>query len=125
MPGIRVGTIATIWQNANGVDHIVIIHEALYFGDRMSSSLLCPNQLRDHGNIVDDVPRQYTASSTHSIYVPSDKLSIPLSLDGVLSGFSCRKPTWPEYNDASLPRCGADIFSQPQRTGSTTSSKSR
>ena len=82
MAGIQVGTVATIWQDANGDDYLVIIHEALYFGDRMSSSLLCPNQLRDHGNIVDDVPRQSKASSTHSIYVPSQTLRLPLSLDG-------------------------------------------
>ena len=75
------------------------MHEALYFGDELEHSLLNPNQLRDHGIRVDDVPRQFEKTSTHSIYVPGHDLTIPLTLEGIISGFDCQKPTWEEYEN--------------------------
>lgn len=78
------------------------MHEALYFGDELEHSLLNPNQIRDHGIRVDDVPRQFDKESTHSIYIPSSDLTIPLTLRGIISGFECQKPSWEEY--LSLPK---------------------
>ena len=60
-------------------------------------TLLNPNQLRANGVKVDDVPRQFVSSLSHSIYHPATKVQIPLSLDGISSGFVSRKPTWAEY----------------------------
>jgi hypothetical protein len=43
---ILIATVATAWDDPATVDVFVLyIHEALYFGDRMSHTLLCPNQL--------------------------------------------------------------------------------
>jgi hypothetical protein len=53
-------------------------------------SLFNPNQLRDNGITIDDVPWQFDRTSTHSIYIPEHELRIPLSLDGIISGFECR-----------------------------------
>ena len=97
---IPVATVATLWVHTEtGQPYILIVHEALYFGDRLQGrTLLCPNQLRLNGARVEDVPRQFDARSTHSIYLPKERISIPLTLDGVASGFESRKPTWEEYN---------------------------
>ncbi len=47
---------------------MLVLYKALYFGGRLHGSLLCPNQLRAAGNIVQDVPMQFDAtSSTQSV----------------------------------------------------------
>ena len=95
---VSIATVATMWIHPqNGQPYILIIHEALYFGDRVDVTLLNPNQLRANGVTVEDVPRQFDTKSSHSIYHPTAKLRIPLSLDGISSGFVSRKPTWSEY----------------------------
>ena len=36
---------------------------------------------------------------THSIFDPKSKIRIPLTIDGVASGFASRKPTLDEYEE--------------------------
>jgi hypothetical protein len=56
---VPIATVVTLWEAPNGEKLMLIIHEALYFGDRnKASTLLTPNQLRHNGLVVDDVPRQ-------------------------------------------------------------------
>jgi hypothetical protein len=62
LENIPIATVATAWDSSvDGSTIILIINEALYFGDRMNHSLLCPNKLRDFGLIVNDVPKSYDA----------------------------------------------------------------
>jgi hypothetical protein len=43
---VPIATVATAWDDpATGEVIVLYIHEALYFGDKMSHTLLCPNQL--------------------------------------------------------------------------------
>ena len=96
--GIHISTVAYLWEDPDsGKAYILIVHEALYFGDQLMNSLLNPNQIRDNGIGVDDVPRQFEKTSSHSIHIPEHDLTIPLTLNGVISGFECQKPTWEEY----------------------------
>ena len=61
----------------------------------MDVTLSNPNQLRANGIIVEDVPRQFDPKSLHLIYLPTAKLRISLSLDGILSsGFVSCTPIW-------------------------------
>jgi hypothetical protein len=65
-------------------------------GDHMENSLICPNQLRSNGLIVDECPRHLApldAPSSHSIFSPQEEMRIPLVLRGVTSGFQTRTPT--------------------------------
>lgn len=66
-------------------------------------SLLCVNQMRAHGVIVDDRPRQWPDEngciSTHSIYIPEADLRIPLRMHGVISYFDTRLPTQSEIQN--------------------------
>ena len=57
----------------------------------LPSSLICPNQLRANGLIVDDVPVRYKKDSTHSI--TAGNLVIPLSSKGYVSYFNVRSPS--------------------------------
>ena len=82
---------------------ILIFHQALYSED-METHLLNPFQMRERGIVVDDKPLQHTAPEdrtkiSHSIVDPESGLQIPLTLEGTMSGFTVRKPTWAEIWD--------------------------
>ncbi len=97
---VPVATVATAYDCPDtGKVYILEINKALYFGDRMNYTLLCPNQLRANGVQVHDCPKQFDASSRHSVYVPSNDLEIPLSMRGVISGFTTRRTTPDELED--------------------------
>ena len=97
---IDVATVATAYTSPeNGRTIILIINECLYFGDRMGHSLLNPNQLRNYGVLVRDVPLQFRESSTHSIYLPGPSLDLPLELEGVISFLETRRPTRQEMEE--------------------------
>ncbi len=78
-----------------GITYILVLGQALYFGDEVETSLLCPNQMRSSGVIVDDVPvhLSHDNSSTHSIIFPDEDMSIPLKLNGCFSYIPTRTPT--------------------------------
>jgi hypothetical protein len=100
---VPIATVATAYDcPATGRVYVLVINEALYIGDKMHHTLLCPNQLRVHGLKVDDCPKQYDKSSTHSIMVPDNNLTMPLSMRGVISGLTTRRPTEGEVDDVSL-----------------------
>ena len=74
---IPIASVATAWDNpVDGSTVILVVNEALYFGDRMPYSLLCPNQLRHNGVSVNDVPKFFNSTSSHSIcfQILKDKL---------------------------------------------------
>ena len=81
---------------------VLIINEALYFGESLTFSLLSPNQLRDNDVHVDERHRQHAPDSIFGIKVPSEHLAIPFDLDGVIAGFTTRQPTQAELDDVDL-----------------------
>jgi hypothetical protein len=96
---IPIATVATVWECPKTMEgFLLIINEALYFGKKLKVSLLCPNQLRNHGIQVNDTPKQFDKKSTHSIRTEKGQ-EIPLELDGVISYLQTRKPTIEEIHD--------------------------
>jgi len=81
---VPVATVATAYDQPSLQETIILIfHEALYFGDSMEHSLLCPMQLRHNGIKVDQSPRQYDPASIHGLLVPQEEeedLYIPFAL---------------------------------------------
>lgn len=74
--------------------YILYFHESLYIAE-LENNLLCRNQLRSNGVIVNDVPLQFVpkpqrTTSSHTITI--EDLRIPLHLRGVISYFNARKP---------------------------------
>ena len=88
-----------------GETYLLYFHQALHL-PMMEKSLLNPNQMREAGIIVNDVPLKFIkqeqrTSEPHSLVVPinddnGNTLTIPLELKGVISGFTVRKPSWEE-----------------------------
>jgi hypothetical protein len=104
LENIPVATCGTAYDDpATGEVLLLVFGQALFFGQRIKGSLIPPNQMRDNGLIVSDVPRQFDRHSPHSIVVQDDddrELTIPLQLQGVISGFTGRKPTKKEIRTA-------------------------
>ena len=97
-----ITSMATVWTNPqDGQPYLLVINEGIYCGDSVRHSLLTPNQLRANGVIVNDCPKQFDQSSTHSLSIPGHDLTIPLELSGVISSFETHKPTPEELH--SLP----------------------
>ena len=52
---VPITTVLMIWESpTTGEIWMFVIHEALYFGDQLEESLLCPNQLWAVGNNDED-----------------------------------------------------------------------
>ena len=67
---IPIATVATAYDCPNlSATFVLIINEALYFGESLTFSLLFPNQLRDHDVLVDKWHRQHAFDSIFGIHV--------------------------------------------------------
>lgn len=102
---IPIGTVIyAVEDPKDGRTVLLVMHEQLIFGDRLETSLINPNQLRNFGLTVSDTPRQFDRNSTHSISVPRGEnetpLRVPLEMKGIISYFHVRKPT-----PAELEQC--------------------
>ena len=75
--------------------------------------LICPNQVRANGIKVEDVLRQFDPLSSHSIFDPKSKVRIPLTIEGVASGFVSRKPTLDEYEEYVLIELTSPMMWEP------------
>ena len=94
MKGIPIVTALTAYDIPNTTETILLVlNEALYFGNKLLHTLLTPNQMRAAGLVVQDIPRQFDPNSTHSIYLPGSEIVLPLELDGIISFFCTRQPT--------------------------------
>ena len=90
---VPIASVATAWDSPeDGRTLLLIINEALYFGDRMNHTLLCPNQLRYNGIQVHDTPKAFDPKSPHAIIIPG-QAHLPLHLHGVISFLETRKAT--------------------------------
>ena len=83
--------------------YLLIYHQALRVPG-MEVHLLNPFQMREQGLTVNDIPLQQLdkesrTKHSHSIVHQEPDLHIPLSIQGTMSGFTVRKPTWDEVND--------------------------
>jgi hypothetical protein len=70
--------------------YILIIHQALYFRDKLENNLLNPFQCRLNGVGINECPRILDPSindDSHSILFPNEDLKIPLQLNGIVSYF--------------------------------------
>ncbi|MGH3053399.1 MAG: hypothetical protein ACRDL7_00290, partial [Gaiellaceae bacterium] len=99
VPIVKAGTAYD--DRATGITYILVLNQALYFGERLKHTLLCPNQIRANDVVVDDVPRHLSEGqrSTHSIYFPREKIRIQLHMHGCISYIPTRTPTTDEIEN--------------------------
>ena len=109
---VPIGTVATAYTDPDmGETYILVIAEALYFGNQINVTLLNPNQMRNNGVKVENVPVQYDKKSGHCIQ--ADGLNIPLKMNGVISYFDSRYPSEEELENCTRIYLTADIPWEP------------
>jgi hypothetical protein len=100
MKDVPIASVVTVFDDPRtGTAIFLVIHEALYFGTAIKQTLLCANQMQANGLDVHDVPRQFDQESLHSVVIPQHDLTIPLSMEGVISYLPTRKPTQEEMTE--------------------------
>jgi hypothetical protein len=88
---VKIASVVMVYDDPKTGDSIyLVLHEALYFGDKLPQTLLNPNQLQYAGNHVYDVPQHFDPYSKHAVVIPKFDLGLPMGLDGVI----CYLPTW-------------------------------
>ena len=78
-----------------GPTYILKVNQALDFTGSMTNSLLCTNQVRANGLIVDDIPPAFDrlGNSTFSIYDLDKQIRLPLQNKGPIPHLNVRYPT--------------------------------
>jgi hypothetical protein len=102
MEKVPVARVATAYDHpSTGETFILVFGQSLYLGDKLEHALICPNQARLNGVVVDDIPKHlsHDGSSTHSIYFPDENGCLPLCLRGVISYLPTRYPSYGEINN--------------------------
>ena len=95
MTGIRTVNASFAHDTTDGRTYILNVNNALDFSTTMENSLLCPNQSRINGVIIDDVPSflDHRKLSTHSITFPQHDIVLPLDMVGPISYLPVRYPS--------------------------------
>jgi hypothetical protein len=96
---VPIVTAATAYDDkVAGTTYILILGQSIYMADTMNFTLLCLNQMRKNGIIVNDCPKHLAppnSQSTHSLICSEEdqEIHIKLHLNGVTSFFETRIPT--------------------------------
>ena len=95
-----------------GTSHILVIRNALHV-PTMTNNLIPPFVMREAGVIVNERPKIHSDEPSiedHSLYFPEEDFRIPLSLNGIFSGFVTSKP-----DAATLQQCDEVYMLTPTR----------
>ena len=95
MEEIHTVNAAFAHDTNDGRMFVLHVNNALDFTSSVKSSILCTNQARSNGIIVDDAPNMVDVkeSSTHSIVFPNEEINLPLSIHGPVSYLPVRYPS--------------------------------
>ena len=70
--------MATAYKDSDGVTYILVINEAMYFGQEMDHSLINPNQIRHFGIPVSD----NAYDGTQDLGIDHEEVFIPFETQG-------------------------------------------
>lgn len=92
---VPIAKVATVYDHPlTGETLILIFGQALYLGDQLEHTLICPNQAHYNNIIIDDAPIHLS-----HIYFPDDNIRLPLQLRGIISYIDSQFPTKHEINN--------------------------
>ena len=98
--GVPVVTAVTACDDPiSGETHLLIFHQALWFGDKMTHSLISSFQVRSNGITLNENP--FDQSTPLGITDPDTGLHVPLEMRGPFAGIRTRVPDLEEV--ASCP----------------------
>ena len=93
---VPIVTACTAYDDPlSGNTTILIFHQALWFGNQLEGSLICPNQVRSHGISFCDDP--YDPHRPLGITTSDNDQHITFDVTNGMVGILTRVPTWEEY----------------------------
>ena len=97
MENLPLANVLYACATQDGETFILRVNIAIYLGDQMEDSLLCPNQCRENGVLIDTRPSIYCNSeSAATMECPERNLRIPIRHHGPLPFIPVRRPTMNE-----------------------------
>ena len=102
MTGIDMVNVAYKYENCEGDQYILEVNQCLNFTDTMTHSILCTNQVRHSGIVVNDVPKVCDPRSSQNIIINKDNVTMPIEMNGPIPYIPVSKPTWNDLEN--LPR---------------------
>ena len=98
---VKIVNVAYAYDHKDGLTYIIILNHCLDFTRDMNDSLFSTNQVREHGIIVDDVPRCYDVEGTsrQAIVIPEKNITLPLEQNGPTLHLPVRYPTQAELDE--------------------------
>ena len=95
MTNVPIVTGGTAWtDDTDNTTYILLFHEALYYGTKLSHSLINPNQIRHFGIGFWDNPYD----ENHPLSIEHENINIPLQYEGTKLTFTSRAPTREELH---------------------------
>ena len=118
MKNVRVCSAAFAYDKSDGETIILRINQCLDYSEAMNHSLLCTNQVRSNGIIVDDTPQMIDvlSKSQQAIIISNHDLSITIKTKGPVPFIPVHRPTENELkyceciNLTSEERWEPDLF---------------
>lgn len=98
------------YDDENGKTFLLQINNAIYLGENMEHSLLCPNQCEDNNIRIDIRPKLYYPNSptASTIFCSEQNLSIPVQHHGPLPFIQVRRPTGEEILTCDIVKLTSD-----------------
>lgn len=98
LDNIPIVNCSFAYDNEKGQTFLLQINNAIYLGDNMDHSLLCPNQCENNGIRIDLRPKKYypESISASTMFCGEHNLSIPIQHEGPLPYIQVRRPTGEE-----------------------------
>jgi hypothetical protein len=100
MCNVKFANACFAYDSPDGQTYILHHYYGLDFTDNMEDSILCTNQTRASGIIVDDVPKCFDVrgTTTQSLIFPQENISLPLLLHNSIAYLPVRYPTDDDMN---------------------------
>ena len=90
------------YLDKSGSEYLLEVNQALNFTNSMTNSILCTNQARHNGVIINDIPKVIDKESPQCISFPSEEIDLPLMMKGPVPVLPVLRPT--ELEVHTLPR---------------------
>ena len=111
MKSVPIASVATLATDENGTEVILVINEALWFGQQMDHTLISSNQVRANNVELWDNPCDPRGMS---VFNPASKNPIPLEMDGIVAYAETRAPTTEEIRNLPHVELTSDATWKPE-----------
>ena len=100
MKNIQTVHVAYAYDIEEGEVYILRVNHTLDFTSTMENSIMCTNQARSNGIIIDDVPKLFDKKGypTQAATFPENNTSIPIDFHGPVPFLPIRYPTAEELS---------------------------